>query len=179
MKIAVSGAHWTGKTTLVEELHRELPDHVSMNEPYYLLEEEGHVFPEMSGVEDFELQLACSIEQITSSEKNIIFDRCPADMLAYLKTHTDFEIFDLKTWLIKIQDAMQQLDLLVFVPVEEPDLITCPESENTGLRSRVDEELHDIILGNVWDFNLQVLEVNGTLSERLHQVLAHVTSANS
>lgn len=48
MKIAVSGAHWTGKTTLVEELSRTLPDHLSMNEPYYYLEEEGHVFPEMT-----------------------------------------------------------------------------------------------------------------------------------
>ena len=42
MKIAVSGAHWTGKTTLVEELCRALPDHSFMNEPYYLLEEKGH-----------------------------------------------------------------------------------------------------------------------------------------
>jgi len=94
MKIAVSGSHLTGKTTLVEELCRALPDHLSMHEPYYHLEEEGHVFPGMPGVEDFELQ--------------------------------------------------------------------------------VDEELHDIILRDIWDFNLEVLEVSGTISERLNQVLAHV-----
>jgi len=179
MKIAVSGSHWTGKTTLIEALCRELSDHLSMNEPYYLLEEEGHVFPEMPEVEDFELQLACSIEEITNSEENIIFDRCPVDMLAYLKTHNDFDSFDLKPWLPKIQNAMQQLDLLVFVPIEDPDVITCPESENIELRNRVDEELHDIILGNVLNLDLEVLEVNGTLSERLHQVLAKVKSAKS
>ena len=66
MKIAVSGAHRTGKTTLVEELCRALPDHLSMNEPYYHLVEEGHVFPEMPSIEDFELQLDYSIEQITN-----------------------------------------------------------------------------------------------------------------
>ena len=174
MKIAVSGAHRTGKTTLVEELCRALPDHLSMNEPYYHLVEEGHVFPEMPSIEDFELQLDYSIEQITNSEENTIFDRCPVDMLAYLITHTDFVSFDLETWLPKIQNAMLQLDLLIFVPIEEPDLITCPEWEYTELRSRVDGELHDIILGDVWDFNLEVLEVSGTLSERLHQILAHV-----
>lgn len=94
-------------------------------------------------------------------------------MLAYLITHTDFESFDLETWLPKIQNAITQLDLLVFIPIGEPDLIKCPEWEHPELRSRVDEELHDIILGDVWDFNLEVLEVSGSLSERLHQVLAH------
>jgi uridine kinase len=47
MKIAISGAHRTGKTTLVEELSRALPAYGVVDEPYYLLEEEGHEFAEM------------------------------------------------------------------------------------------------------------------------------------
>jgi hypothetical protein len=173
VKIAVSGAHWTGKTTLVEELCQILPNYLGLDEPYYLLQEEGHVFPEMPSLEDFELQLSYSIKQIANSDENIIFDRCPADMLAYLIAHADYENFDLETWLPKIQNAMTQLDLLVFVPIEQPDLIMCPEGENTELRSRVDDELCDIILGDVWDFNLEVVEVSGSASERVNQVLRY------
>ena len=36
MKIAVSGTHCTGKTTLVEELHLALPGYVTVAEPYCL-----------------------------------------------------------------------------------------------------------------------------------------------
>src|SRR6185369_13261844 len=57
MKIAVSGAHRTGKTTLVEELCRALPAYIAVDEPYHLLEEEGHEFAEMPSLEDFELLL--------------------------------------------------------------------------------------------------------------------------
>lgn len=42
MRIAVSGAHQTGKTTLIEELSRALPSYGVVDEPYHLLEEEGH-----------------------------------------------------------------------------------------------------------------------------------------
>jgi len=171
--MAVSGAHRTGKTTLIEELCRALPDYSGFDEPYYLLEEEGHMFPETPGLEDFELQLAYSIEQIATSDENVIFDRCPADMLAYLLTHSDFESFDLESWLPKIRNTMTRHDLVVFVPIEEPDLIVCPEWEDTRLRSRVDEELRDIIIADAWDFQVDFVEVSGSVSERLHQVLRH------
>jgi hypothetical protein len=174
MKIAVSGAHWTGKTTLVEKLCLALQDHVPMVEPYNLLEEEGHVFPEFPGVEDFELQLDCSIEQIVNCEDNTIFDRCPVDFLAYIVSHPDYDSFDVNTRVPKIQNAMEKLDLLVFVPIEAPDLVTCPEWENKELRSRVDEELQDIIIGDTWDFNFKALEASGTVSERSHQVLERI-----
>jgi hypothetical protein len=47
MRIAVSGAHRTGKTSLVEELGRCLPRYSVTDEPYNLLAEEGHEFEEM------------------------------------------------------------------------------------------------------------------------------------
>jgi len=87
MRIAVSGAHRTGKTTLLEELSRALPNHVVVDEPYYLLEEEGHEFAEIPSLGDFELQLERSIQCVEDSEEDQLFDRCPADMLAYLIAH--------------------------------------------------------------------------------------------
>lgn len=174
MRIAVSGAHRTGKTTLVEELSRSLPSYGVVDEPYYLLEEEGHEFAEMPSLEDFELQLERSIECVLDSEDDQLFDRCPADLLAYLITHQDSDGFDIEHWLPRVQSAMQRLDLIVFVSVESPDRVVVSEEEHAELRLRVDEELREIVLEDRWEFGVEAVEVAGTLRERTRQVLAHV-----
>lgn len=172
MRIAVSGAHRTGKTTLVDELARALPAYAAVDEPYSLLEEEGHEFAEMPSLEDFELQLERSIQSITDSEEDAIFDRCPADILAYLITHEDADELDVEVWLPRVRKEMQRLDLVVFVPVEHPDRIVVPAASERRLRRRVDEELRDIVLGDRWDFGVEAIEVAGPPHERVRQVLA-------
>lgn len=177
MRIAVSGAHRTGKTTLVEELRRALPTYAVVDEPYYLLEEEGHDFAEMPCLEDFELQLERSLEATVEGEEDRIFDRCPADILAYLITHRDSGGFDVERWLPRVRSAMEPLDLIVFVPIEDPDRVTVSEPDDAELRRRVDEELREIVLDDRWDLGIEALEVTGTPRERLRQVLAWVRGA--
>jgi predicted ATPase len=174
MRIAISGSHRTGKTTLIEELSRDLPAYVVVDEPYYLLEEEGHEFSEMPSLEDFELQLERSIQSIDDSDGDQLFDRCPADMLAYLLSHRDSEAANVAVWLPRVESAMRRLDLIVFVPIESPDLFMASDSQDSQLRRRVDDELRDIVVGDRWDFGLEAIEVTGTLRERARQVLAHV-----
>ena len=179
MKIAVSGAHRTGKTTLIEELCRVLPAYAAVDEPYCLLEEEGHEFAEMPSLEDFELQLERSIDCLVDSENDRIFDRCPADILAYLITHQDSEGFDLEHWLPRVRSAMRRLDLIIFVPVEDPDRIIVSDPDEAELRQRVHEELQDIVLEDRWHFGVEATEVTGTLRERVRQVLARVRGAEA
>jgi predicted ATPase len=174
MKMAVSGAHRTGKTTLIAELSRSLPAFSTVDEPYYLLEEEGHEFAEMPCLEDFELQLERSIESLVESEGDCLFDRCPADILAYLIAHDESEAFDVDRWLARVRDAMQQLDLIIFVPIEDPDRVSVSASDHKRLRRRVDEELRDIVLEDRWSFGVLAIEVAGPASERARQVLAHL-----
>lgn len=173
MRIAVSGAHRTGKTTLVEELARALPSSATVEEPYHQLEEEGHEFADMPSLEDFELQLERSIECLVDSEENTVFDRCPADILAYLITHEDADGFDIDRWLPRVREAMRRLDLIVFVPVEHPDRIVISDARERRLRRSVDEELRDIVLGDRWEFGVETMEVAGPSRERVRQVLAH------
>ena len=173
MRIAVSGTHRTGKTTLVDRLHRALPAYVPVDEPYSVLVEEGHEFAQMPGLEDFETQLDRSIDLIAESDENTVFDRCPADILAYLVTHLDARRFDVDTWLPRCLDAMDRLDLIVYVPVEEPDRIGHSEVEDLALRGRVDEELREMLFGR-WGFEAEILEVTGAATERLRQVLTHI-----
>ena len=174
MRIAVSGAHRTGKTTLVEELSRALPNFGVMDEPYHLLEEEGHEFAEMPSLDDFELMLERSIQCVEDSGEDQLFDRCPADMLAYLIAHRDSAGLDVEAWLPRLESAMRRLDLIVFVPIEHPDRVIVSDPEDRELRRRVDEELRDIVVADRWGFDLEAIEVAGTLRERTRQVLAQI-----
>ncbi len=174
MRIAISGTHFSGKSTLVEALSEELPQYTTVEEPYSLLQEEGYEFAESPSIEDFALQLERSIESLEESATNVIFDRCPADILGYLLAHTDAEAFDLKKWLPRVQTVVGKLDLIVFLPIEEPDRIVLPYSQDSAYRQRIDEKLKEIILENPFDFEVDVLEVTGSLKTRVERVLDQI-----
>ena len=174
MRIAFSGAHETGKSTLIDQLIGSLATFDTVDEPYYLLEQEGHAFSEMPCLEDFELQLERSIESIAQSEGDCLFDRCPADILAYLIAHDDSDGFDLNRWLPRARDAMRKLDLVVFVPIEDPDRVSAVASDHGRLRRRVDEELQEIVLEDRCSFEVPAIEVTGSPAQRARQVLAYL-----
>lgn len=174
MRIAISGSHVTGKSTLIEALSESLPQYRTLAEPYYLLQEEGAAFADPPAIEDFELQLERSLENMDERAPNVIFDRCPADILGYLLVHADADAFDLDAWLPRIRTAMGSLDLVVFVPVETPDRMVLPLSEDAAYRRRVDEMLKKIILEDSFGFGTDVLEVAGDLPSRVDQVISYI-----
>ncbi len=176
MRIAVSGTHFSGKSSLVQALSDALPQYTTVDEPYYLLLEEGHEFAELPSLQDFELQLERAIENLDEPLPNVIFDRCPADLLGYLLSHADAEAFNLGEWLPRVRAAIKKLDLVVFLSIEEPDRIVLPLSEDAEYRQRVDEKLREIIVENVFDFEVDVLEVSGSPQTRVELVLAHIAS---
>ena len=107
-------------------------------------------------------------------DPNVIFDRCPADILGYLLSHIDAEAFDLEKWLPRVRTAVRKLDLVVFLPIEEPDRIVLPLSQDAAYRRRVDEKLKEILLDNSFDLEVDVLEVTGSPQMRVEQVLSHI-----
>jgi hypothetical protein len=173
MRIAISGSHLVGKTTLAETLADALPRHEFVPEPYYLLEEEGHEFAEMPSLEDFELQLERSIRSVQESGTDVVFDRCPLDILGYLVTHRDADALDLEDWMPRVREAVARLDLIVFLPIEDPDRVAVPRSQ-ARLRSRVDMALRDLILDDAWGLEYEVIMVAGTPEARLRDVVAHL-----
>lgn len=173
MRIAISGSHLVGKTTLAEALAEALPGHQFVPEPYRLMEEEGYEFGEMPSVEDFELQLERSFLCLQEGGPAAVFDRCPLDLAGYLLTHADADAFDLELWTPRIREHVATLDLVVFVPIEAPDRVDVPRSQRR-LREEVDTLLSDIILGDAYGFEMTAIEVAGSLDVRLRQVLARV-----
>lgn len=177
MRIAVSGTHHAGKSTLIEDLSDLLPGYVTVDEPYRLLEEEGHEFPAMPSLEDFEHQLTRSLEALAEGEDDVLFDRCPLDLLGYILSLDDADSFDLDDWLPDIREALASLDLIIFLPVEADDRIALPATEDEDFRLQVDEKLREIVLENPYDLDIEVLEVTGTRKERVARVMQRLKGA--
>jgi hypothetical protein len=175
MRIAISGSHLVGKTTLAEALASALPRYEFVAEPYRLLEEDGHVFAESPSLEDFELQLERSFQCIRDSGPDVVFDRCPLDLLGYLLTHHDADAFDLAAWLPRVREHMARIDVVVFVPIEDPDRVPVPRWEER-LRGEVDTILREIVVDDAYGLELDVIEVTGPPAARLRDVVAHVRS---
>jgi len=169
MKIALTGAHRVGKTTLAEKLQESLAGYELLKEPYYELEELGFACSEIPDTDDFIAQLEHSIKQIPIDTDNVIFDRCPIDFLAYI--HALDGSGNIQSLYSKVESIMSDVDLLVFVPIEEPDLISCSESDLPELRYQVNEILNDWIR----DFGVETLEVKGNLLSRTDQVLHKIS----
>lgn len=171
MRIAVSGAHATGKSTLIAELRRLLPSHEAVDEPYYALLEAGSPSAGEPCREDFEAQLEASIGLITGhGGPDVLFERCPVDYLAYLRCLPG-AADDVSRWMDESAPALASLDRIVFVPVERPDRVHVGASEGRRLRRRVDALLREILVDDGWGLGLAVVEVHGSPSERAQQVL--------
>lgn len=171
MRIAITGAHKVGKTTLAEALQEHLPDYEHRAEPYYELEELGYVFSEIPTADDFIEQLEYSIKQLSTRAENIVFDRCPIDFLAYINA-IDGSIHT-QLYYDRIEEIMASVDLLIYVPIEEPDLIVCKDTDLPELRYQVNENIAELI----GDFDVEVLTVSGSFHNRLNQVLGKVKQA--
>lgn len=171
MRIAVTGTHRVGKSTLVEELGERLADYRVVDEPYHLLEEEGYTFASPPCFEDFLEQLRRSMALLEDAEgaRNVLFDRCPLDFLGYLLTHEESDAFDLEEWLARVRFTIQTLDLIVFVPIE--DRIQLPAHEDPELRMEVDEKLAWMLLDDPFELGVEVLPVHGSTTARVTQVL--------
>ncbi len=175
MRIAVSGSHRTGKSTLAGELALRRPGHDLVAEPYWLLVEEGYLFAQPPSLEDFEAQLERSLELLEEDRADIVFDRCPLDCIAYLEVHPDAGAFDLGEWLPRVQRAMRTLDLVVFVPIEDLDRINPDPAELEGVsREEVDEALKRLLLEDPLGLGLEVLEVAGPVEARVEAVEARL-----
>ena len=174
MRIAFTGSHRCGKSTLIAKVAEELDGYEVVDEPYVHLEEEGHDFAHPPSLEDFLAQLECSLKLVDDAGADLLFDRCPIDFVGYLLAHVDADAFDLDVWIDRVRAALRRLDLMVFVPIEDPDRIKVSRSEDLDLRADVDAKLKELILDDRLDIGVEVLVVEGKRSARLAQVLARV-----
>lgn len=165
MRIAFTGTHRVGKTTLAAEIADNLPEFNLINEPYLQLQESGYFFSEEPSTDDYIVQFNFALKQLEHTDDQVIFDRCPLDLLAYVRV-TD-QTKDISTLYETMIDAISNIDLIVFVPIESPDLISCTPADLPHLRRKVNNVLEDWLT----ELNQPVISINGTLAQRRKRVL--------
>lgn len=159
MRVAVSGTHGVGKSTLIDEFLSRHPEYTHEPEPYTVMVEDlGEEFSAEPCVEDLLRQLEFNIERLSQHApgENVIYERCPVDFLAYV------EALDRKSaeaLLEPVRDAMQHLDLIVYLPLEETS------EEYPKLQRAVDRRLRSIFQENTFN---DVVEAEGPTAHRLH-----------
>lgn len=180
MRIAVTGTHGSGKTTLIDDFVEARRDYEREQEPYWALAQQGVPFSDGPTIPDLEEQLAASVKMIAgrARDADVIFDRSPLDFVAYLEVLAEgagSEWEPTGKLLASIERALSSLDLLVFLPLSKPDEVKI-SIEHPRFRIHVDRRLKRIVqqdsLGLVG--GLTVLNLRGTPDERLRMLLRAV-----
>ena len=146
MRIAISGTHFIGKSTLIEDFIKKYPNYRCEIEPYYQLQDEQSMELSLEPSLDRLLkQLDYSIHQLNEckNETNVIFDRCPLDFLAYAMCTLDQDFIDIydsevSERFAEIKEALNYLDLIVFLPIAKENSIEYTE-ENPAYRRAADQ----------------------------------------
>jgi predicted ATPase len=173
MRIGISGTHGTGKTTLAGALCAHLPGHLTADEPYYLLEDEGYEFAFPPSPDDYRALLARSLQSLSAQpqQPGVVFDRTPLDYLAYLAaTGVDAEH---EAGTPALKPALASLDLLVITVITPETERLLPTPDLPELREAMNEALLDLVYADplgAWA-EVPVLELDGPLENRLPAVL--------
>lgn len=182
MRVAVSGTHCCGKSTLIDEFLFAHPDFAHEPEPYTVLADDyGEAFAAEPSPEDFYRQLEFNVNRLHRyhTGARVIFERSPVDFLAYMLALNDVRRGEDSTWFVQrslgiVMDAIQLLDLIVFLPLSDEDGSVISDSEDPELRSAVNGRLVGIF--NDDDLNLfsshspVVLEAMGSTAQRLRML---------
>jgi predicted ATPase len=168
MRIAISGSHGTGKSTLLRELATHLDGYETVDEAYHLLDSAGCAFRDPPTDDDFVALVDYAASLFSErSTGDALFDRSPADYLAYLAAA--YPDFVRDEHIAATAAALATLDLVVFVPIERPDRIHVGDAPK--LRRRVDRVLREMLVEGAWPFSARVVEVSGSIAQRAQQVL--------
>jgi len=177
MRIAISGTHCCGKSTLIDEFLTTHSEFHHEPEAYEALGDRGETF-------SAERQLEYCVNRLNQfgPGEHVIVERCPADYIAYLlaleELGRDPIARQLKETSIKVaRRGMQNLDIVVFLRPNDRRY-EIPDDEDPVLRTTVDNYMEAILLDN--DLNLVngnrplVLEATGSTAERVEALNAAV-----
>ena len=130
MRIAVSGSHSLGKSTVVNDWVARHPNVIREEEPYRALGLHGPyeiLFRDESTRLHNGIQLYYNISRVhryANSGEDVIFDRAPVDYLAYSQYTADTGCTDIDDEFVAsmvpaVIESLDRLDVLAFVPRSE------------------------------------------------------------
>jgi hypothetical protein len=142
MRIAISGSHSLGKSTIVNEWVAKNPQFHREEEPYRVLGLYGPyeiLFRDASTKLHNGIQMYYNISRIHrygESTDDVIFDRAPVDYIAYSQYtanqgSTDIDGAFVESMVPAVRESLDHLDILAFVPKSESWPV---EMETDGIR---------------------------------------------
>ena len=142
MRIAISGSHSLGKSTVVNEWVGKNPHFVREEEPYRALGLYGPyeiLFRDASTKLHNGIQMYYNISRIHrygKSTDDVIFDRAPVDYIAYSQYtanqgSTDIDAAFVESMVPTVRESLDHLDILAFVPKSDAWPV---EMETDGIR---------------------------------------------
>lgn len=184
MRIAVSGTHFMGKSTLIDDFIKAHPEYKNVIEPYYKLAEGQEQSLEPS-FESLVEQLDYSIADLNkyANQPNIIFDRCPLDFIAYAMCYADEDSIDIHDTEMaerydEIKNALNSLDLIIFLPITKEHAIEYTE-DNPIFRKKADQNFKKIYRDEIIDIfpkygHPRIIEIWGARAERIKKIEAYL-----
>lgn len=181
MRIAVSGTHCIGKTTLINDFINSHPEYHSEIEPYYTLQEEqGITFSEDPSLDCMLTQLDYSLLRLEalSTQKNFILDRCPVDFIAYALAILENEDANISDSIIsdkfdEVKNTLRNLDLIVFLPITKDVPIIHMDDDEIAFRKNVDKAFKKIYRDEILDIfpgyqQPKIVEIEGSRQTRMN-----------
>jgi len=194
LRIAISGSHSLGKSTVVNDWVAAHPDFHREEEPYRVLGLNGPYeicFREASTRLQNGIQLYYNISRIhryPATADKVIFDRAPVDYIAYSQYTanqgtTDIDDDFVESMVPAVRESLDHLDILAFVPKSDAWPV---EMEEDGIRP-VDDAYRDevdTIFKEIYRnsrFNIipksggpRIIELFGPPMQRLEQIRAAI-----
>lgn len=188
MRLAISGTHSMGKTTLLGDCARTFPDYITESEAYRSLrsfnpalhiglgrEADKHAMWILQGNLMGKLLRHCKGEKV-------FFDRGPVDMLAYSLYAIEQKQTDLDEGFVQSLSDIARiycrefLEAIFFVPIRDDYAIQFENDgvrpTDSGYRERVDA--HFKTLYRTLDLGIPIIEVQGTRQERIVAIANYI-----
>lgn len=141
MRIALIGAHNTGKTTLVEEFIKQWPMYKKPEKTYRDIIKEKNIKLNKDGDKESQKAILNAIVdelqlESVSDNKYVIFDRSPVDNIAYTLWHWAKDTPGFTQEFIIDQQAiasisLKHLDVIFYLPIRSEIPITAREGRET------------------------------------------------
>lgn len=185
MRIAVSGSHSTGKSTLIGAFAAQRPEFSCEPEAFEVLGDEMVILDsEGPDLEGLAALLDYTVDVLThySPGDSVIFERSPADYLAYAAAGPTIPAVRRAEFIEasadRLRHAMGGLELIVLLPVADGAGIGPRPGEDDAFRRRVDDALRDVLIADDYDLFTgrdapRVVELSPRPDEQLAELLRY------
>lgn len=167
MKICFVGSHGTGKSTLCEELTKDLPRvHYIKEIARGEIKRIGKLPYKMDDQERFKFQKRLLELQLIAESQNQSFmsDRGIMDILAY---SYDLPQYDFLLDMAKQANIAKRYDLVFYIPIEFPVEVDGQRSGDVEYQKQIDNNLLQVLD----DLNIISYKITGTVEQRKKSVL--------